>query len=62
MWTFVSKEASPLFNTLSRFAIAILPRGKRLLVLWLSAFDPGMEPRSLALQVDSLPSGLPGRP
>ena len=26
IWTFVSKEMSPLFNTLSRFVIAFLPR------------------------------------
>ena len=30
-WTFVSKVMSLLFNTLSRFVIAFLPRSKRLL-------------------------------
>ena len=33
--TFVSKVVSLLFNTLSRFVIAILPRSKRFLILWL---------------------------
>ena len=33
--TFVSKAMSLLFNTLSRFVIAFLPRSKRFLVSWL---------------------------
>ena len=33
--TFVSKIMSLLFNTLSRFIIAFLPRSKRLLISWL---------------------------
>ena len=33
---FVSKVMSLLFNTLSRFVIAILPRSKYLLILWLA--------------------------
>ena len=33
--TFVSKVMSLLFNMLSRFVIAFLPRGKRLLISWL---------------------------
>ena len=32
-WTFGSKEMSLLFNMLSRFLIAFLPRSKRLLIL-----------------------------
>ena len=32
---FVSKVTSLLFNTLSRFVIAFLPRSKHLLILWL---------------------------
>ena len=32
MWTFVGKVISLLFNMLSRFAIAFLPRSKRLLI------------------------------
>ena len=35
IWTFVSKVMSLLFKTLSRFVIAILPRSKHLLILWL---------------------------
>ena len=34
-WTFVSKVMSLLFNTLSRFIIAFLPRSKCLLISWL---------------------------
>ena len=34
-WTFVSKLMSLLFNMLSRFIIAFLPRSKRLLISWL---------------------------
>ena len=33
--TFVGKVMPLLFNTLSRFVIAILPRSKHLLILWL---------------------------
>ena len=35
IWTFVRKVMSLLFNTLSRFVIAFLPRSKHLLILWL---------------------------
>ena len=34
-WTFVGKVMSLLFNMLSRFVIAFLPRRKRLLISWL---------------------------
>ena len=34
-WTFLGKVMSLLFNTLSRFVIAFLPRSKRLLISWL---------------------------
>ena len=37
-WTFVGKVMSLLFNMLSRFVIAFLPRSKRLLVSWLLHF------------------------
>ena len=37
--TFVSKVISLLFNTLSRFVIAILPRSKCLLILWLHSLS-----------------------
>ena len=35
IWTFVSKVMSLIFNMLSRFVIAFLPRSKGLLVSWL---------------------------
>ena len=38
-WTFVSKVMSLLFNTLSRFVIAFLPRSKCLLILWLQSLS-----------------------
>ena len=34
-WTFVSKVISLLFDTLSRFVIAYLPRNKYLFIVWL---------------------------
>ena len=37
IWTFVSKATSLLFNTLSRFVIAFLPRSKHLLISWLQS-------------------------
>ena len=36
-WTFISKVISLLFNMLSRFVIAFLPRGKHLLISWLQS-------------------------
>ena len=36
-WTFVGKVTPLLFNTLSRFVIAFLPRSKRLLISWLQS-------------------------
>ena len=35
--TFVHRVTSLLFNTLSRFVIAFLPRGNQLLILWLQS-------------------------
>ena len=37
IWTFVGKVTSLLSNTLSKFVIAFLPRGKRLLISWLQS-------------------------
>ena len=37
IWTFVSRVMSLLFNTLSRFVIAFLPRSNRLLISWLQS-------------------------
>ena len=36
-WTFVGKVMSLLFNMLSRFVIAFLPRSKRLFISWLQS-------------------------
>ena len=37
IWIFVSKVMSLLFNTLSRFVIAFLPKSKYLLISWLQS-------------------------
>ena len=37
IWTFVGKVISLLFNTLSGFVIAVLPRSKHLLIAWLQS-------------------------
>jgi len=37
VWTFAGKVMSPLFNTLSRFVIAFLPRSKCILILCLQS-------------------------
>ena len=34
-WTFVGKVMSLLFNMLSRLVIALFPRSKHLLILWM---------------------------
>ena len=36
-WTFVSKVVSLLYNMLSRFVIAFLPRSKCLLISWVQS-------------------------
>ena len=38
-WTMVSKAMSLLFNMLSRFVIAFLPRSKHLLISWLQSLS-----------------------
>ena len=40
-WTFVGKMMSVLFNMLSRFVIAFLPRSKHLLISWLKSTSAG---------------------
>ena len=39
IWTFVSKVMSLLFNMLSRFVMAFLPKGKCLLISWLQSLS-----------------------
>ena len=38
-WTFAGKVISLLFNMLSRFVIALLPRSKHLLISWLHSLS-----------------------
>ena len=46
--TFVSEVLSLLFNTMSRFVIAFLPRSKRLLISWLQSLSAViLEPKKL---------------
>ena len=48
MWTFVGKVLSLLFNMLSRFFIAFLPRSKRLLISWLQPLSTViLEPKKI---------------
>ena len=47
-WTFVGKGMSLLFNVLSRFVIAFLPRSKHLLISWLQSPSAViLEPRKI---------------
>ena len=47
-WTFVGKIMSLLFNTLSRWVIAFLPRSKHLLISWLQSPSAViLEPRKI---------------
>ena len=48
IWTFVGKVMSLLFNMLTRFVIAFLPRSKHLLISWLqSLFTVILEPKKI---------------
>ena len=40
VWTFDGKVTSLLFNMLSRFVLAFLPRSKHLLISWLLSPSP----------------------
>ena len=47
-WTFVSKVMSLLFNMLSMFVIAFLPRSKHLLISWLQSLSAViLEPKKI---------------
>ena len=47
-WTFVSKVMSLLFNMLSRFVIAFLPRSKLFLISWLQSLSTMiLEPKKI---------------
>ena len=48
IWTFVSKVMSLLFNMLSRFVTAFLPRSKHLLISWLQSPSAAiLEPKKI---------------
>ena len=48
MWTFFGKVMSLLFNTLSRFLIASLPRSESLLISWLQSLSAViLEPKKI---------------
>ena len=48
--TFISKVMSLLFNTLSRFVIAFLPRSKHLLISWLQSLSTViLEPKKIKI-------------
>ena len=52
--TFVGKLMSLLFNTLSRFVIAFLPRSKCLLISWLQSLSTGiLEPKKIKAYIHS---------
>ena len=57
IWTFVSKVMSLLFDMLSRFVIAFLPRSKHLLISWLQSSSAViLEPKkikSVPVSIDS---------
>ena len=56
-WTFVGKVMSLLFNMLSRFVIAFLPRSKCLLISWLqSPFVVILEPKKIKAVTVSISS------
>ena len=55
IWTFVGKVMSLLFNMLSRFVIAFLPRSKHLLISWLqSPFAVILEPKKIKSVIVSI--------
>ena len=55
IWTFVDKVMSLLFNMLSRFVTAFLPKSKRLLISGLqSQFSVILEPKKIKLVTVSI--------
>ena len=60
IWTLVGKVMSLLFNMLSRFVIAFLPRSKCLLISWLqSPSTVILEPRKIkSVAVSSFPPSI----
>ena len=59
VWAFVCKEMSLLFNILSRFVIAFLPRGERLLISRLQSLSTVLlEPKEIKSLTVSIVSHL----
>ena len=59
IWTFVGKVMSLLFNMLSRFIMAFLPRSKRLLISWLQLPSAViLEPKKIKSVIVSIVSHL----
>ena len=59
IWTFFGKVVSLLFNMLSRFVIAFLPRSKRLLISWLQSLSTlVLEPKKIKSVTVSMVSHL----
>ena len=60
IWTFVGKVMSLLFNMLSRFVLAFLPRSKRLLISWRqSLFAVILESKKMkSVTVSSFPPSI----
>ena len=55
--TFINKMMSPLFSTLSRFVIALLPRSKHVFISWLQSLSSViLEPREIKSVTVSLVS------
>ena len=47
-WTFVGEVMSLLFNMMSKFVIAFLPKSKCLLISWLQSLSTGiLEPKKI---------------
>ena len=54
IWTFVGKVMSSLFNMLSRFVIAFLPRSKHVLISWLQSHSVMiLEPKEIKFVTES---------
>ena len=51
IWTFVGKTVSLLFNKLSRFVIAFLPKDKCLLISWLQSLSTVIETHQICLNL-----------
>ena len=60
IWTYVSKVISMLFNMLSRFVIAFLPRSSHLLTSWLQSPSAViLEPKKIKPDGNTRPPDLP---